>query len=235
MGATQVDSNKTQRLFTDKGGVDSPSCVSPTRGKRSIDAKNGAPDDESSKEHSKRQARATASNASNPFKTAPVVNVSDIFFPKTLGTFQLALQSDHSIVVVVGNDYNLYLSARTSAATFTLLDLMTSNDSSLLIQDASTNRYLHSYGDVQQNDYGRFWTHLATHMPYDSELIFWSFAKGYLQLNRGSTWQYDTAGCLNNVTGTVQVWLIDGQQGLSAIQAKYGNCGLPPLVPINYR
>ena len=203
MDATQVDPNRTQRLFTDKGGVDSPFCVSHTRGKRSI----ASLDAENYKEHNKRQVRATVSNVSFPFKTAPIVNVSDIFFPKNLGNFQLALQSDNSIVM---------------------------NASSLLIQDASTNRYLHSYGDVQHNDYGRFRTHLASRMPYDSKLIFWSFAKGYLQLNRGSLWQYDTAGCLNTVTGTVQLWLIDGQQGLSAIQAKYGNCGLAPLVPINY-
>ena len=55
-----------------------------------------------------------------------------------------------------------------------------------------------------------------------------------MQLNRGSAWQYDTASCLNNVTGTVRVRLIDGQQGLTALQTQYVNCGLARLVPISY-
>ena len=133
-GVTQSDSNSAQRsIFKQKGGIDSPLCVSPTRGKRSInafdvnDSKSIALNGEKPKEHSKRQARAATS-----FETAPIFNVSDMFYD------------------------TLYLSARNSArtppTTFSLLELMTSNDSSLLIQDASTNRYLHSYGDVQQND-----------------------------------------------------------------------------------
>ena len=174
IGVTQSDSNSAQRsIFKQMGGIDSPFCVSPTRDKRSInafdvdDSKSISLNGEKPKEHRKRQAHATTSNTRRPLKTAPILNVSDMFYD------------------------TLYLSARNSArslpTTFSFLDLMTWNDSSSLIQDASTNRYLHSYGDVQHNDYGRFQTHVATHMPYDSKLIFWSFAKGYLQLNRGST------------------------------------------------
>lgn len=48
----------------------------------------------------------------NGFTSAPVVNVTALFFPIVLGTFQLALESDPSIVVVVGNDHNLYLSSK---------------------------------------------------------------------------------------------------------------------------
>ena len=256
-GVTHAGSNGPRRsLIKREYPVGPRFCIGVSRSKRSInnalesvDSKNISMDDERPLQRIKRQATTTTTstlpstttttNTSNPFITAPVVNIPEIFLPKVVGNFQLALQSDNSTTVIIGNDYNLYLSAQnstnTSASKLTLLDLMTSNDSTLLIQEASSTRYLHSYGDVQRDSYGRLRTHLATHMPHGSNLIFWSFAKGYLQLNRGGLWQYDTAGCLNNFTGTVQLWLIDGQQGLTALQAAHGNCGLAPLVPINYQ
>jgi hypothetical protein len=92
------------------------------------------------------------------FSGALVVNVTNVFFPTILGTFQLALASNNSTDVVVGIANNLYLSAQnltnTTAATFNLVDLMDANDSSFLIQDASNGQYVHTYGEVQVDAFG---------------------------------------------------------------------------------
>lgn len=71
-------------------------------------------------------------------------------------------------------------------------------------------------------------------MPCEANMIFWTFENGYLQFYRGGNWFYDTVGCMDSSTGLVKVWLINGQQGLTAIQTALGNCALAPLIPINY-
>ena len=171
------------------------------------------------------------------FPTPSVVDVNDIFVPKVLGSFQLALQSDLSIIAVIGHDYNLYLSNGTltnvSPTTFNLVDIMSANDSSFLIQDAKDNRYLHTYSQVQDDAYGRLRTHPENYMPHHSNMMFWTYSEGYLQFNRGQTWIYDTAACLSSTTGSVKVWVIDGEDGLTALQTRYHKCALAPLAFIN--
>lgn len=162
-----------------------------------------------------------------------------IFFPEIVGRFQLALKSNTSIIVVVGNDHNIYLSNQlltgTTPATFSLVDLMVSNETnSALIQDALTNRYLHCHNDVQENGYSRVRTHLDTYMPCNANIIFWTFQSGYLQFYRGGEWLYDTAGCLDPSTGLVKIWIVNKQEGLTALQTAHGTCGLAPLIAINY-
>ena len=182
---------------------------------------------------------ATPATTPKDFSAAPVVNVTDVFSPTVLGTFQLALASNDSIVVVIGNDHNLYLSAQnltnTTASTFNLVDIMHGNDSSFLIQDATNGRYLHTYGEVQDDAYGRLRTHLPSYMPYDSNIVFWSYSEEYLQFNRGGDWVYDTVGCLDIATGAVKLWIVNGREGLTDIQDEYGTCGLARLVFINFQ
>ena len=162
-----------------------------------------------------------------------------LFFPRIVGNFQLALKSNTSIIIVVGNDHNIYLSNQpltgTSPATFSLVDLMVSNETdSALIQDALTQRYLHCHNDVQENGYSRVRTHLDTYMPCNANIIFWTFQSGYLQFYRGGQWVYDTVGCLDRLTGLVKIWIVNGQQGLTALQTAHGTCGLAPLIAINH-
>ena len=175
--------------------------------------------------------------------TSPPSSLVDIpqpiFFPQLMGNFQLALKSDQSVVVIIGSDKNLYLSAQSSSATspstFSLFDLGLQNDTYVgLIQDASNQRYLHSYNDIQDNTYSRIRTHLDSYMPCNANIMFWTFVRGYLQFFRGGDWFYDTAACVNPSTGLVKIWLINGQQGLTALRAQHGTCGLAPLVAINY-
>ena len=169
-----------------------------------------------------------------------LVDVPDpIFFPQFIGNFELALKSNTSIVVIIGNDYNLYLSntavSKTSATLLSLVDLMVANGTNAaMIKDAATGRYVHSYDDIRDNGYSHIRTHLDSHMPCEANMIFWTFENGYLQFYRGGNWFYDTVGCMDSSTGLVKVWLINGQQGLTAIQTALGNCALAPLIPINY-
>ena len=141
--------------------------------------------------------------------------------------------------MIIGSDNNLYLSAQslsgTAPSTFSLIDLGLSNESYVaLIQDVQTKRYLHTYNDIQGNSYSRLRTNLETYMPCNANIIFWTFVRGYLQFYRGGEWFYDTAACMDSSTGLVKIWLVNGQQGLTAIQAKQGTCGIAPLVAINY-
>ena len=189
--------------------------------------------------HNRQERQATESSSDTSQSSSLVDIPQPIFFPQVVGNFQLALKSNHSIVVVIGNDENIYLSSQSSTgtppSTFSLLDLGLSNRSYVaLIQDAQNHRYLHSYNDIQDQSYSRIRTHLDTYMPCNANIMFWTFVRGYMQFYRGGLWFYDTAACLDTLTGLVRIWLINGQQGLTALQAKYGTCGLAPLVAINY-
>ncbi len=194
------------------------------------------------------QPTATASDASTP-STAQNASGSDalinlsqpIFFPQAVVIFQLALKSNKSIVVIIGNDQNLYLSAQylagTTASNFSLIDLdlpAKNRTYTALIQDAQTQRYLHTYNDIQEKTYSRVRTNLDSYMPCSANIMFWTFVRGYLQFYRGGFWFYDTAGCVDSTTNLVRLWLVNGQQGLTALQAQYGRCGLARLVAINY-
>lgn len=162
-----------------------------------------------------------------------------IFFPQVAGNFQLALKSNQSIIVIIGGDRNIYLSHQTlsgiNPSTFLIVDLGLSNRTYVaLIQDAQNQRYLHSYNDIQEKGYSRIRTNFDSYLPCNANLMFWTFVRGYMQFFRGGEWFYDTAGCLDSSTGLVKLWLVNGQQGLSALQAEQGQCGLAPLVGINY-
>jgi len=199
------------------------------------------PINESKLDRQKRQSTendtSTSSTSSNTNAYPPLINISQpIFFPEVVVPgFQLQLNSSSSIVVIIGSDYNLYLSDQdlsgTTASTFNLIDLGLSNNSyTFLIQDSQTQRYLHSYNDIQANGYSRVRTNPVSYLPCTANLIFWTFVRGYLQFFRGGEWFYDTVGCLDPTTGLVKLWLVNGQQGLTAIQSIYGNCGLAQLV-----
>jgi len=191
-------------------------------------------------DYKRQAAQSTTTQTTTSSSSGSLTDISTpLFFPKFLGNFQLALKSNTSIVVVIGNDYNIYLSPQYSSkiqpSTFALYDLQLSNQSAVaVIKDATNQRYLHVYNDIQTKGFSRLRTHLETYMPCGSNIIFWIFMGGYLQFYRGGEWAYDTAGCLDPLTGLVKIWIINGQQGLTALQAKYETCGLAPLVPINY-
>lgn len=148
----------------------------------------------------------------------------------------MGLKSNTSIVVLIGNDNNLYLSTdKKLAANFSLVDLMISNDSNTaLIKDSKTDRYVHSYNDVRDIGYSRVRTHLENSMPCNANLMFWTFANEFIQFFRGGNWFYDTAACLDSTTGMTKIWIINGQQGLTNLTNDQGHCGLAQLVPINY-
>ena len=198
-------------------------------------AYNHVPSEEKLQRH-KRQTDGSSNNAGS----GSLISIPEpIFFPKAIGTFQLALKSDQSIVAIIGNDYNIYLSAQSLSATipstFSLINLGIQNNSYVaLIQDTKNKRYLHAYNDIQKNNYTHIRTHLDTYMPCNANIIFWTFVRGYLQFYRGGLWFYDTAACSDPSTGLVKLWLVNGQQGLTSLQAKYNDCGLAPLVAINY-
>ena len=189
----------------------------------------------------KRQASdSTTSKPNTTSNSGLLVDITNpLFFPKFIGNFQLALKSNTSVVVIIGNNYNIYLSAqylsKTQPSTFALYDLQLTNQSTVaVIQYAVNHRYLHTYNNTQTQGYSRLRTHLETYMPCGSNIMFWMFGNGYLQFYRGGKWAYDTAGCVDPLTGLVKLWIINGQQGLTALKAKYESCGLAPLVPINY-
>lgn len=199
--------------------------------------------DQQHQKHKRQAADATTTATSitdEDSGTSSLIDLPEpIFFPEGVGNFQLALQSDTSIVIVIGNDYNMYLSNQTSSGTspanFVFVDLKVSDEiASAMIRDTLTQRYLHSYSDVQENGYSRIRTHLDTHMPCSANIMFWTFENDYLQFFRGGNWLYDTAGCLDPLTGLVKIWIINGAQGLTALQAANGKCGLARLIPINY-
>ena len=178
----------------------------------------------------KRQLDEIESNSS-------IVNITvPIFDPEIVGYFQLGLRSNPSIIVLIGNDNNLYLSnLKELTANFSFIDLMTSNDSNTaLIKDIKTDRYVHSYNDIRDNGYSRIRTHFENSMPYNANIMFWTFASGFLQFFRGGNWFYDTAACFDSSTSLTRIWLVNGQEGLTNLTNDKGHCGLAPLIPINY-
>ena len=178
----------------------------------------------------KRQSEENEGNSS-------LIDISPpMFNSEVVSHFQLGLQSDTSIVVLIGNDNNLYLSnLKELAANFSLVDLMTSEDNNTdLVKDTKTGRYLHGYNDIRDVGYSRVRTHLEGAMPFNANLMFWTFENEFLQFFRGGNWFYDTAACLDESTGLTRIWLINGQQGLINLSSDKGYCGLARLIPINY-
>ena len=178
----------------------------------------------------KRQSEENEGNSS-------LIDISPpMFNSEVVSHFQLGLQSDTSIVVLIGNDNNLYLSnLKELAADFSLVDLTTSdNSNAALVKHTKADRYLHSYNDIRDVGYSRVRTHLESEMPFNANLMFWTFENKFIQFFRGGNWFYDTAACLDESTGLTRIWLINGQQGLINLMSDKGHCGLARLIPINY-